>query len=162
MDEAALCDRLLLLHQGRILAQGSPAELLAAYPYRLFRIDGREGNLHYPADKAPPEGFALIYPSAGSLHAAMPKSSGTPDDRAMVDRGMDDLLRRIRAQVTGAETIRPIAPSVEDAFFALLAPVAAGPGEEGATPEDGTVPKDRTAQKRRSAPDVGTAPGDPQ
>ena len=156
MDEAALCDRLLLLHQGRILAQGSPAELLAAYPYRLFRVDGREGTLHFPADMPPPEGFALVYPSAGALHAAVPVAAtpgaatgavagtapgavteespaslatGTQAEVPLTNGGdLDALLRNVRAKVPGAESIRPIAPSVEDAFFALLSPVVASGG----------------------------------
>lgn len=128
MDEAALCDRLLLLHQGRILAQGSPAGLLEAYPYRLFRVDRREGTLHYPADMPPPEGFALVYPSAGALHAAAPAAASARGTAAAPGTALADpdaLLRSLRAKVPGAEIIRPIAPSVEDAFFALLSPVVA-------------------------------------
>lgn len=120
MDEAALCDRLILLHQGRILAEGSPAGLLEAYPYRLFAVDGKGRTLHYPADRKPPAGFALLYPSAGALHAA-----AFPG--ALADAGADagaDVLERIRAAVPEADSIRPTRPSVEDLFFALLAPEA--------------------------------------
>lgn len=136
MDEAALCDRLILLHQGRILAEGTPAELLAVYPYRLFRIDGREGTLHFPADRDPPEGVALMYPSAGALHAAAsagPGPAGAANDPAAA--GMEDMLRRIRAAVPGAETIRPIRPTVEDVFFALL---SSAPSP--AAPKSGSLP----------------------
>lgn len=108
MDEAALCDHLILLHEGRILAQGSPRELLSAYPYKLYRVDG-PGSLHYYADQAPPPGFALVYPSAGSLHAAEPPG-----------RPQGDVLARIRTMVPTATSVEPIAPSVEDFLFALL------------------------------------------
>lgn len=121
MDEAALCDALILLHQGLILAQGSPAQLVAAYPYRLFRIDAdpaaRIPTLTYPGDLPPPPGFALIYPSGGSLHAAEPAGSG------------GDPLERIRRGVPAAGSVTPIAPSLEDCFFALLS------GHGLATPE---------------------------
>lgn len=113
MDEAALCDRLILLHQGSILAEGPPADLLAAYPYRLFRVEGGSRTLHYPADRPAPEGFALIYPAAGALHAAAaPGGSVVPAD----------LLEKVRARVPEAREMRAIEPGIEDLLFALLAP----------------------------------------
>jgi ABC-2 type transport system ATP-binding protein len=113
MDEAALCDRLILLHQGAILAEGSPADLLAAYPYRLYQVEGRGRTLHYPADRPAPEGFALLYPSAGTLHAAArPGGSGE----------LQGLLEKVRSRVPEAEEIRHIDPTMEDLFFALLTP----------------------------------------
>jgi ABC-type multidrug transport system ATPase subunit len=112
MDEAALCDEVLLLHEGSILAQGTPAALLRAYPYRLYRIDAdpaaRVPTLTYPGDRPPPPGFALIYPAGGSLHAAeQPGQTGDP-------------LSRIRQNVPHAGTAEPIPPALEDYFFALL------------------------------------------
>lgn len=112
MDEAALCDAILLLHEGSILAQGSPAELLKAYPYRLYRVDAdpaaRVPTLTYPGDRPPPPGFALMYPSGGSLHAAEAAGQG------------GDPLARIRQAVPHAGSAAPIDPSLEDCFFALL------------------------------------------
>jgi ABC-type multidrug transport system ATPase subunit len=124
MDEAALCDRLILLHQGRILAEGAPADLVAAYPYRLFRVEGRGKTLHYPADRPPPPGFALLYPAAGSLHAA-----ARPE--AVRDGSPGGLFPSLRAAVPEAETLHPIQASVEDVFFALLS------GAPGAAPDTG-------------------------
>lgn len=122
MDEAALCDAVMLLHEGSILAQGSPAELLKAYPYRLYRVDAdpaaRVPTLTYPGDQPPPPGFALIYPSGGSLHAA--EDAGRSGDP----------LARIRQVVPHAGAATPIAPSLEDCFFALLSDhVQASPAE---------------------------------
>lgn len=126
MDEAALCDELILLHQGSLLAQGTPAKLISEYPYRLYRVDAassaessaesnRPSTLTYAGDRPPPEGIALIYPSGGALHAAETKSrtggSGAP---------ATDLLARIRTAVPEAATVVPIEPSLEDYFFALL------------------------------------------
>ena len=111
MDEAALCDQLVLLHEGRILAEGSPTELLATYPFRLFRVEG-PGTLDYPGDRPPPEGFALIYPSGGVLHAAS-YPPGHPDS-------VSDPLERLRAKIPEARAADPIDPTVEDFFFALL------------------------------------------
>lgn len=125
MDEAALCDEVLLLHEGAILAQGSPAELLRAYPYRLYRVDAdpasRLPTLTYPGDRPPPPGFALVYPSGGSLHAAeVPGTTGDP-------------LARIRQSVPQAGSAVPVPPALEDCFFALLSGHGQGhpPGSAG-------------------------------
>jgi ABC-2 type transport system ATP-binding protein len=112
MDEAALCDSLALLHQGSILAQGSPADMLAAYPYRLYRVEAaaeaKVSTLNYPGDQAPPPGFELIYPSGGALHAAEPPGqAGEP-------------LEKLRAAVPAAAAATVVQPTLEDCVFALL------------------------------------------
>jgi len=38
MDEAARCDRVALMHEGRILARGTPADVIAGFPDRIVRI----------------------------------------------------------------------------------------------------------------------------
>ncbi len=110
MDEAALCDELILLHEGSILARGKPSQLIAAYPYRLYRVDADADvpTLTYPASKAPPEGFTLIYPSSGALHAAEPKAEKR------------DPFNRLRASVPHSAAVTLIQPALEDCFFALL------------------------------------------
>ncbi len=42
MDEADMCDRVVLLFGGKIIAGGTPRELKAGYPYPLYRITGRD------------------------------------------------------------------------------------------------------------------------
>lgn len=137
MDEAALCDRLLLLHGGRILAEGTPADLKAAYPYRIYQVEADPGGsgrpLHYPADQAPPAGLALLYPAAGALHAAAFRSSDSPGaDSAGAGTGPrpEALVARLRAVVPEAGSARVVEPTVEDVFFALLSaaePSGGGP-----------------------------------
>jgi len=133
MDEAARCDELIFLHEGRILAQGTPQRLLESYPYRLYRVEG-PGTLHYPASKPPPPGFALIYPSAGSLHAAEAAPNAASASPAVgaspTGNSRADVLERLRMAVPEALSAEPIAPSVEDYFFALLS-------GRGATTEGG-------------------------
>jgi ABC-2 type transport system ATP-binding protein len=106
MDEAALCDRLLLLHRGVMLAEGEPARLLADYPYALWSATGPK-PLAFSADAAPPAGAALAYPSGGALRVAFPRDAAPPMDwwRAFA----------------GADAAAPRSPDVEDLFFALLA-----------------------------------------
>ena len=104
MDEAKLCDTLLLLHQGKVLAKGTPEEMLEQYPYSLHRIRGQK-PLHYSARLAPPEGVALVYPAGGELRAA-------------VETGISEVdLWKKFPDADGSEMVRP---DIEDLFFTLL------------------------------------------
>jgi ABC-type multidrug transport system ATPase subunit len=104
MDEARLCDTLLLLHHGKVLASGTPVEMLNRYPYSLYRIRGSK-PLHYSARQAPPTGVALVYPAGGELRAA-------------VELGDSD--REVWKLFPGAGESELVTPEVEDLFFALL------------------------------------------
>lgn len=59
MEEAAqLCDRLIVLHEGRVLAEGSPAELVAAH------VAAEVIEVHLPLDRIP-AGFIEKVTAAG-------------------------------------------------------------------------------------------------
>ncbi len=106
MDEATLCDSLLLLHHGKVLASGAPEEMLRHYPYSLYRIRSPK-PLAYPARNAPPEGVAMVYPSGGDLHVALDAASPL---------GGQELWKLF----PGAESSEPMDPTIEDLLFALL------------------------------------------
>jgi len=110
MDEAALCDSLLLLHKGEVLKEGTPASLLNGYPHLLYRITGRDGGLTVPHSAPLPRGVALMYPAAGALHAAV------------IDRTLapDALLGEIQKLAPAADAIHRADPAIEDLLFALL------------------------------------------
>ena len=44
MDEAELCHRIAFLHEGRLIARETPANLLAAYPYTVLELEN-QGDL---------------------------------------------------------------------------------------------------------------------
>jgi ABC-2 type transport system ATP-binding protein len=110
MDEAALCDSLLLLHKGEVLKQGSPAELIAGYPHTLYRISSAAGGITVPATAPAPAGVALMYPHAGALHVAV-------RDRTLA---APTLLPDIRKLAPAADAIALAQPDIEDLLFALL------------------------------------------
>jgi ABC-2 type transport system ATP-binding protein len=110
MDEAALCDSLLLLHKGEVLKQGTPASLLSDYPHLLYRITGRDGSLTVSHTAPLPCGVALMYPVAGALHAAVIDRSLAPDA----------LLAEIQKIAPAADAILAAHPGIEDLLFALL------------------------------------------
>lgn len=41
MEEAEICDRVALLHQGRIVSTGKPQDIRDKYSYPLYRIEGK-------------------------------------------------------------------------------------------------------------------------
>ena len=105
MDEAALCDSLLLLHQGKMLSTGTPHEMLARYPYVLWSVSGSK-PLTFSAEAALPPGAALVYPSGGSLHVAF-------EPNFQPSGAWWEFF-------PGAESVVPHTPDIEDLFFALL------------------------------------------
>ncbi len=54
LDEAAACDRLLYLHDGRVVANGTPAELRAAVAMELYRAWGSDPHAIARAARALP------------------------------------------------------------------------------------------------------------
>jgi len=110
MDEAELCDRVLLMHRGRVIARGAPADVAAQFPHRLLRVAAsdrtRLGDL--------PAGVEVVR-FGDSLHLV--------HDAAQADALQASLRRRDVA----AESI---APSIEDVFVALVSAAEAPAGEE--------------------------------
>jgi ABC-2 type transport system ATP-binding protein len=99
LDEAARCGRVLLLHEGRLLAQGPPAEFLAPLAGRVFRT------------RVPP----------GERRGAARRMAADP---AVLDAVVEgDALRIVLREGARAPAgLDPVAPRFEDAFVGLLAP----------------------------------------
>jgi len=71
MDEAGLCDRVALVHEGTILDQGTPSELGARLPGRLWRLHG-DTTLSVRTDDPVPPPLLGLYPTGGDLRALAP------------------------------------------------------------------------------------------
>ncbi len=106
LDEAARCGNVLLLHEGRLLAQGPPAEFLAPLEGRVFRLRVPAGERR----------------AAGRLATAHP---------AVLDAVVEgDALRIVVRQGVsvpgaaelGGEALEHLPPRFEDGFVASLAP----------------------------------------
>ncbi|MBN2035421.1 MAG: ABC transporter ATP-binding protein [Chitinispirillaceae bacterium] len=110
MDEAGFCDTLLLLHKGEVIKEGTPEALLAGYPYRLYRIRSATGSITVSQRLPRPEGAALMYPHAGTLHVALATDGPSPEI----------LLRGIKSLVPYADTIEKVEADIEDLLFALI------------------------------------------
>ena len=105
MDEAARCDRVLLLSQGVVLGDGPPQSFLAAVSGRCFRADLGGADRRTAAQRAMAGGTVLDAWIQGSgLRVVMVQGAPAPTA---------DML----ATTTPP---RPVPPRFEDAYVALL------------------------------------------
>jgi ABC-2 type transport system ATP-binding protein len=120
LDEAERCNRLALLHEGRLLGLGTPDEVKAMMPGALLEVRTSEPRR-----------------TAALLREQLPDASvGLFGDRVHVAaRNPEAATARIRQLVTTAGfeplTIRTIEPSLEDVFVSVLVTAprpAASPG----------------------------------
>ena len=123
LDEAERCNRLALLHQGRLLGVGTPAEVKAMMPGALLEV----------RTSAPRRVAAL-------LRAQLAQATvGLFGDRVHVaTRDPNGAESRLRAIITGAGldllSLRVIEPSLEDVFVSVLADRPAATAPDRMTP----------------------------
>ncbi len=116
LDEAERCNRLALLHQGRLLGLGTPDEVKQLMPGALLEV----------RTSAPRRTAALL---RGQLRDA---TVGLFGDRVHVaTRDAAAIERQTRSLIAAAgfdlHSIRPIAPSLEDVFVAVVAHAPVSP-----------------------------------
>ncbi len=108
MDEALLCDRVIVLHEGRALAEGTPAELIDLHPHRVFSIQSGIPGLSSAALEAIP-GVMSVQSFGDSLHL-------TTD----IDTVDDELSAALRQLANTDVHPRSIEASFEDVFISLI------------------------------------------
>ncbi len=104
MDEAERCDRVGLIHRGRMLVEGGPRELLRGFEEEAFEVVGGERDRVDAALAALPE-----------VRAASPAGSRLRID---VAPGASGRVREALAPL-GAR-LEPVAPAFEDLFLARI------------------------------------------
>jgi ABC-2 type transport system ATP-binding protein len=110
MDEAEYCDRLALLHQGRIVAMGTPAAL---------RHTGLDAELLEVAVDRPVEALDRLGREPGMREAALFGSLlhvSVPDAAA----GAPAVRATLEGSGFRVERVELIAPSLEDVFVSLI------------------------------------------
>ncbi len=108
MDEAEFCDRLVLISQGRLIAQGTPRELKAAVPEQIIAV--------YP-DRLD-EALALIKKLPQVTEAAV-FGTGLHVATLNADQTEADLKEALGAQQIAIRSLARVPPSLEDAFISL-------------------------------------------
>jgi ABC-2 type transport system ATP-binding protein len=104
MDEAERCARVAVVHEGRLLLEGAPRALLAAFEDEAYEVVGGERDALEPALAALPE-----------VHAASPAGSRLRIDVARGGRGAV-----AAALAPLGASLRPATPAFEDLFLARL------------------------------------------
>jgi len=110
LDEAERCNRLALLHQGRLLGLGTPDEIKQMMPGALleFRTDAPRRAAALLREQLRDASVGLF---GDRVHVA------ARDPEATAARGRDLLV----AAGVAVQSVRPIEPSLEDVFVAVLA-----------------------------------------
>lgn len=109
LDEADRCHRIALMHKGRIIRTGTPNEVKAALPGKVFRIEcANPGKAYRVLKQKRPSAGLVLY--GDRLNFWTP--NGEPDARESV--------AWLDQQGLGPITISEIPPSLEDVFIALM------------------------------------------
>jgi ABC-2 type transport system ATP-binding protein len=123
LDEAGRCGRVLLLHQGKLLADAPPDEFLAPLRGRVFRLAVAAGGRRAVARRAAHDPAVLDAVVAGdTLRIVLRENAAPPSPEAL-----------------GGTALDPLPPRFEDGFIARLAkdsadplpPLVGGGGGEG-------------------------------
>lgn len=109
MDEALRCDRLALMHQGRILKLGTPASFITDYEDDLFALESDHMFDLLTQVRTHPQ-LVSCFAFGSAHHAAFPP--GIVDEEHLYSW----LMQRGQSQVK----VRQITPSIEDCFMAYL------------------------------------------
>jgi ABC-type multidrug transport system ATPase subunit len=111
MDEATRCDRIALMHRGKLLGVDTPAGITGAFGRPLLGIRAKD---RYKALLAlrKYEHAQSVYPFGDVMHYT--------DDREdlSADRIAGDLRQFLGANGFGESSVAPIQPGVEDVFIA--------------------------------------------
>ncbi|MCY1277214.1 putative ABC transporter ATP-binding protein YbhF [compost metagenome] len=106
MDEAERCTRLGILDAGRLVADGSPRELMDALPGRPLLVECEQPRLAQKALEGQPEVIAMA-----QIGASLRVLSADPDAAA-------DIQRRLRGQGIEAR-VENADPNLEDVFVSV-------------------------------------------
>ncbi len=110
MDEAENCHRLALMHRGKVIALGAPAELRhQASAHSLLRLDSSEPLETLRALEDLP-GVVDVAVFGGGLHV-------TVDDAAAT---MERIRQKLAAAGIAVRRLEKILPSLEDVFVSMI------------------------------------------
>jgi ABC-2 type transport system ATP-binding protein len=105
LDEAARCGRVLLLHEGRLLADAPPGEFLASLAGRVFRLSVPQVERRAIARRLAGHPAVLDAQVAGDALRVVLRAGAAPPDAAQL----------------GGEALTALPPRFEDAFIDRIA-----------------------------------------
>jgi len=124
LDEAdQLADRIAVLDQGRIVAEGTPAELKSRVPGGHVRLQFADPGLLHSASELLP----AAAPDQDQLALQVP-ADGTVDS-------LRDLLNELHEARISVEQFTIHTPDLDDVFFAVTGSHVTGQADEDSTPQ---------------------------
>ncbi len=109
LDEAEYCDHLVLIYQGRLVAQGSPLELKQGLPGRIVSLNPQDlGRALEAARELPQVREANIF--GDSLHLTVAEDAEVEGP----------LTSHFASLGIGFSRLREVEPSLEDAFISYI------------------------------------------
>jgi len=118
LDEAERCSRVVLMHEGRVLADAPPAELRTLLPGAIVEVAARPRTV-VAAALAEVPGAADVRPFAARFHVRLASAEGAVERVAAA-------LQRAAAEV---EEVRLVPATLEDTFLHLTSARTRVPGE---------------------------------
>jgi ABC-2 type transport system ATP-binding protein len=117
MDETDYCDRLAVLHQGRVLQEGTPRELTGRFPLSLYEVVVTQEALLDSATPLP-EGIVRLYYAGGGIRVAFEQGVS-----------LERVLTALATVLPGVKELRQLEPQMEDVFIHLLSEEAPADGK---------------------------------
>jgi len=109
LDEAERCNRVGLLHKGRLIRCDTPAAVRAAPREKCYAVDCRDGRRARELLREAP-GVASVEPFGSVLHLFLDEEKGS----------VAELTARIEQAGLGPVTFSAVEPSLEDVFILLI------------------------------------------
>lgn len=108
MDEVSRCDRIAMILDGKIIGQGTPAEIVARYPDRLYSASG-ENMFEILGILRHVDGVLNCSSFGSECHVSVAQDG--PDETVLA-KSLED------AGISGC-TVKRISPGIEDCFIRL-------------------------------------------
>ncbi len=109
MDEAERCHEVCLMHHGRIIASGTPNELIKRFAHKVIEIEASPENMQQCEEALLKNKAVMTYSVAGFHYR-------------FIFRGTDDLLEKCRQENSSLfRSWRQVPPDFEDLFLTVTA-----------------------------------------
>jgi ABC-2 type transport system ATP-binding protein len=128
MDEANRCDRVALIHKGKILDVDAPTAISARYPLPLLAVRADERYRLIRVLRDFPHAYA-VHPFGEDVHYTDVRRGAEPTAIAA------DLRSYLRRERFEGATVEPIPADIEDSFMVLMSEGGGWRAEGGASPQ---------------------------
>jgi ABC-2 type transport system ATP-binding protein len=112
MDEALLCDRVVLVRRGEVIASGTPQEVTDLFSRKLIEVKGAQRGVALARLRSAATPALEVHRFGDRLHVVYDAASG--------ERAIREMLHDLDVDV------RAIPPSIEDTFVHLTARAGGG------------------------------------